>query len=310
MSAPTAWLVCNVYLWSGEDQTRLLTSSLGPTVQELRREGLVRFFWFTRFDARGPHLMVLLDAQEARRAELIEHVRACLDTYLAAFPCTHQIGRAEMEKRDAECRGKRLCSIDAEQGFAENNSYRLAGHGADDYPFRTARGVAREAELWRVVDDLCSWAVDRLGGQAAIAAGVRWIAAVDGALARMGASGAGFWEQHARTLLPGLGEKLELSREEVVSSLPGAVGPRNWAAFDRLWHSPDPDPAATDLARALVERVMEEDGRSLRERWALLREIDHCLLLQLGQPVESHIPLVLYAWLRNFPSPASAAAPL
>lgn len=304
MSAPTARLVCNVYLWSGDDQTRLLTDALGPTVEELRREGLVGFFWFTRFDARGPHVMAILDAEEARRAEVSARVRACLDAYLTARPCTHKLKRTDLEKRHAECRGKRLCSIDAERGFAENNSYRLAGHGADDYPFRAAHGVVRAAELWRVVDDLCSWAVDRLTGQATAAASVRWIAAVDGALARTGASGAAFWEHHARTLLPGIGEKLEMARDEVLGSLAAVVGPRNRTAFDRVWHSPDPDPAAAELAGKLMELVMDEDGRTLEQRWALLREVDHCLLSQLGQPVKLHIPLVLYAWFRNLASPA------
>ncbi|MBV9773856.1 MAG: hypothetical protein JO040_07895, partial [Gemmatimonadetes bacterium] len=112
---------------------------------------------------------------------------------------------------------------------------------------------------------------------------------------RAGADPAEFWRHHAKTLLVHLEERLEADEAQVLATLPTVVGERNREVFTRLW---DETPAWPP-ARRLVEIVLAGDGRTPGQQRALLREINHFTLAQLGQPVMHHIPLILYAWQRN-----------
>lgn len=295
-------LAVNVYHWGSAPQHRLLADCLGPAARELQGEGLLDRFWFTRFDTRGPHVCALFTPPAGRDAELRARLGAHLDAYLGAHPSTEIVSDEEIERRHAECRGKQLCVIDDEPGFAANNTYLMAPHPPDGYPFQLGYGVAAEGELWRLVQELALWAIEQLQAGTATAGAVRWIAAVDRELLRAGANPAEFWRHHATTLLVYLEERLEADEAQVLATLPTVVGERNRAVFDRLWSGDTP--GMPDAGR-LVDIVLAGDGRTPLQQRRLLREVNHCALAQLGQPVLHHIPLVLYAWQRNLPPQAA-----
>ncbi|HEX2093810.1 MAG TPA: lantibiotic dehydratase C-terminal domain-containing protein [Longimicrobiaceae bacterium] len=295
-------LALNVYLREWSDQDRFLVELLGPALRELRDEGLVRRFWFTRFDARGPHLFILLSTPGNRSAEVRERLGTLMDEGLAAYGSTGGPDQDELEKRHAECRGRCLCSIDAEPGFAPRDSYRFAGQPPNAYPFYVLPATADG--LWELITDLTFWNLGYLGGSESTAAALRWVATMDRTLTRAGMDTADYWRYHATTLLVPLQERLATSEEAVLAALPGSVGDRNRAIFDRVWAETGSSSGSWPGAERLVGAIRSLDPSPPRW-WAMLREIDHCTLIQLGQPTRVHIPLVLYAWMRNLPRSGS-----
>jgi hypothetical protein len=89
--------------------------------------------------------------------------------------------------------------------------------------------------------------------------------------------------------------RLREDEAAVLATLPTVVGERNRAVFGRVWDEAPPWPA---LERT-VEIALADDGRTPEQKRKLLRNVNHNTLLQLGQPVLHHVPLILYAWQRN-----------
>lgn len=305
MENERAHLGAHVYRWSASDQVRLLRECVRPTAREAASRGLCRRFWYTLFDARGPHVLALFTppveagGEERRRLEAL--VRERLGGWLAAHPSATPIDAAEAQRRHDACRGKRLTGVDSEPGLAANDSLVLFAHPFDGYPFRSAGGLPRAEELWQELDALSFWALDHLGDAAAA---VRLTAAADRALSALGAPAASFWRHFAGTLLVPLRERLREEEERVVASLPAVIGRRNEEAFSRLWAAA-PRPDDPPIAGA-VRLVFADDGLVPERRLVLLREIVHLALAQLLVGVQARIPLVLYAWHRNLLA-ASAA---
>jgi hypothetical protein len=294
-------LAANVYHWGHAHRRRLLVECLGPLARALRGDGLVRRFLYAGFDARGPHLFVVLTPADGARDAVEARLRAALDAYLALHPSDRDLAPDELRLRHDECRGKRLCALDGEDGFAPNNTYAIRGHGADGYPFRVGGG----GELWDGCGEMALWAVDQLrqGGEAGAAA--RWTAAVDGALERLGHPTADFFRYHAGTVLLPLAAALEADEAKVVAGLPAAVGERNRAVFDAVWRAEAARTPSAEVDR-LVELAVREGASAPGKPWSLLREVNHCVLSQLQQPERSRLALWLYAWMRGVPAGAGA----
>jgi hypothetical protein len=288
-------LALHVYFWGESELNRLLTDCLGPAARDLRERGLLDRFWFTVFDTRGPHVIAILTASDQAIAAVRQQLCARLDRYLTEHPSTTLLTAGEIERRHAECRGKKLSAIDSEPGFAPNNSYQMAAHGPDGYPFKHGAGVPAADELWGAVQDVAFWAIDQRRDGTATAAAVRWIGWVNGALEGAGADAAKCWRYHAQTLLVYLEERLRKDEAAVLDALPGTVSERNRVVFDRLWDEEARPPACDRL----VEIALADDGRTPEQKLQLLRDLNHCTLAQLGQPVQHHIPLILYAWQRS-----------
>jgi hypothetical protein len=297
-------LVCNVHHWGRGPTNRLLAECLVPAVRELRGAGLARRFWFQRFDARGPHLFVLLGTEPGRADELGRLLSTRLEAWIAAHPSTEPLTGDELRTRHEQCRGKRLCALDADPGFAANNSVRWAPHPPDGYPLDLAAGVAERDALWVLLSRLAEWTPGRLDD--APGAAVRWMAAVDAELRRAHEVAEGYWRFHAGTLLTGLHDRLARDEAAVLEALGRGIGARNCEAFAGPWAVVQGGEAVWDGLGELLRVVLAADGRTMEQRLGLLREINHSVLSQLGQSVAAHVPLVLYAWLREA-SPALAA---
>ncbi|MET0400024.1 MAG: lantibiotic dehydratase C-terminal domain-containing protein [Longimicrobiaceae bacterium] len=305
-------LALNVYYWGRAPQVRLLVECLGPALGELREEGLVRRCWWTRFDARGPHLSVLLATADGGAAELRNRLGERVAAYLAEHPSTEPVAPEELEKRHAECRGKQMCALDAEPGFAPNNTFGFTDHAPAGYPFWIFEGLADADRFWDLASGLSLWTIARLRQGAGTRAAVRWVADVDHALRRAGADPAAFWRHHATTLLPPLAGRLESDEAGVLQALPASVGERNRAAFAQVWAEAEATPPAWPFLDDLLGIILAGGGAPPSRRWMQLREVDHCTLAQLDQPVLLHVPLVLYAWQRNlepFAGPSGSTVP-
>lgn len=302
-AAGTSCFALNVYHWDWGAQDRLLARCLGPAARALWDAGRLTRFWHYRFDVRGPHVGVILGAPAEAADEACAGLRARLDAYLAAFPCTAVPAPGELQTRHDACRAT-LCAMDREPGLAPNNSVRIASHPPDGYFLHQAAGVADADALWALLGELAFWTIGLVAAGTRGAA-VRWIAAVDGALRRTGAPAEACWRHYAGSLLLGMDDRLRADAEAASGTVARLVGERNRAALSRVWAEVEDAPPWPGTDR-LVARVMADDGRSLADRCRLLRTINHSVLAQLGQPAELRIPLVLYAWLRSVqPAPAA-----
>ena len=295
----------NVYYWGHDAQSRFLVERVAPLWRRLLADGAIERFWFTGFDARGPHLSLFFTCHQETTPALRERLRCELEASLAAAPSEVTIDAETLAERHRQCRGKELCAADTLPGVAANNSFVFFEHPADAYPFSHSRGLPREDELWRRVGELVLWALDRRGGGDAVAAAVRWTAVVDAALEDAGLAAEEYWRYHATTLVMPLAGRLAADEAAVLAAVPGLVGERNQESFERLWRQVEEGgwrgPDAAPLVAAAV--VAERRGDA---RWSLLREIHHTTLGQLGLSVRLHLPLVFYAWQRNLSlSPAA-----
>ena len=297
-----------VYRWSTPDQILLLRDGLGPAAGEARSRGLCQRFWYTPFDARGPHVFALFtsarevgagDARE-RRAALESHLGGRLSGWLSAHPSAIVLERGELDRRHAACRGKALNAIDEQPGRPANDSLCSFEHPADRYPFALTADLTRSEALWRELDGMSFWAIEHL---TEAGAAIRLVAAVDRTLSAVGAPTAAFWRYVAATWILPLRDRLEHDEEEVLAALPAMIGAKNSRIFEGLW---DAGPTAGDppIERG-VRLVVEDPSLPIERRLRLLREIVHQALAQLLLGVQARLPLILYAWHRNL-SVASA----
>lgn len=296
-------LALNVYFWDFAEQNRLLAECVGPAAHALLGAGALEHFWFDRFDTRGPHLVLLLDAAADREGEVRAGLQTALDAYLARAPSTRVLDPGELELRHAQCRGKHLCSLDLVPGVEPNNSYRWVDVPEDALVLRSAPGMDARA-VKPLLTDQALWSVDQLRAGGTTAAAVRWAAGLTGALERAGLDAAAVWRFYASTLMPRFRSAIAAEDPALVEELPRLIGPGNVAVFDRLWDPARRTEAVWEGMDALARAVAAEssvDGRTL-----FVRRFTHIVLAQLDQFVRFRIPLALYAWHRTLPQPAAA----
>lgn len=296
-----------VHRWSQREQNLLMTECLAPLARDLSRKWPDFRFWWDRFDQRGPHVFSLWTVDDEHRVEMEQELTGRLDAHLADRGDLDQVSGESVRVRHQSCGGKVFCRAHEGSGLAERDSYHLFDHPPSGYPFEhTARmceqggGRRRQAEIWRLVHDLCLWTTSHLSGRPArppLGPAIRWLAALDHELHRQRPQAAGdYWLYHASSLLGAFPGRLEEDRAGVIAELPAMVGEKNWRTFTRFWEAAEGAPPPWSRLPALVEMAV---GDPPLHPWSLLREIVHTALKQMCLYVGSEIPLVLYAWLRS-----------
>lgn len=286
----------NLYAWGAEHQRQVLVKWLGPLARRLAAEGLSQRFFFTPFDARGPHLFGLFSTSAAEAEGLEERLRSELACCLEAIPNHDSLDLEVVAERHRQCRGKQLCMVDSLPDIADNNSFVVFRQSPDGFPFAATAGLGGVSEIWDHMDEVARWSIDQLADGTGTLAAVRWMAAVDRALLGLGVAAGDFWCYYATTLLLPLSQRLREDEEAVLALLPQLVGEANRATFSRVW---DDGEVTTTMpgAEALVRLVAH--GAVGERRWIALHHICHVVRGQLAVPVRLVLPLVLFAWLRN-----------
>jgi hypothetical protein len=285
----------NIYWWGEMEQQRLLRDGVRSWAVQARRARLAHGLWYCLFDARGPHVFLLLWTRKEMQTDLL----AFLETEIRHF-CEHVPSRVllspdELAQRHRECRGRVLCQADRAERLANNNTFEVFTHEPDGYPLWFSAGMANTAEFWRSMDALAFQNLERLVAGGLQTAAIRCLASVDGALDKLGFRTEPFWRLYASTLI------LPLSQRSSIESgvLQRALGEHNRAIFDRLWNERPEDPAQQPGIGRLVKLILSDDGLPLEQRYRVLRELTHSVLAQLFQTADRRIPMVLYAWQRS-----------
>jgi hypothetical protein len=291
----------NLYLWGQVHQDRLLIECIGPAVRELLRNGTCTTFWFDRFDARGPHLLLVLGIHGDGWTAATSLLSSRLDTYLVLRPSTEQLHLDELASRHEACRGKLLCDVDAETGFAANNTYRLFQHKAEFYPFSLAGDLTAADELWSRWCDVSLWALECIADGETQPAAARWVATIARVLDTMPGGSEPYWRHHTQRLIPGFEEWLRTAGARVVAAelrttMDSVGGDVLLAEFggQAVPHGTIPN------VDRLVHVVANGDDHVAERRWPLLYALTHTTLKQLGLRVPRHVPLILTAWLLSY----------
>ncbi len=288
-----------IYLWGAPHQDRLLLECLAPAVVELRRQGLAGGFWFDRFDVRGPHLFAVVIVPREAVPEISSRLAGQLGGHLAAHPSTKVHQPEHLASRDGASRLRRQCEPDGRPGLGANNTFEIFEHPARGYPFALSAGLAGEDELWERVAGLTLWTIGQLAarpGSPALGAARRYMASVSGELRLAGARPADYWRYHIPTLLPDLFAGMSPEETDAaLTRLSADVGAKH-PDLARAWRDVAARGAVWPGLPGLIRQIL---GGGLASPWPLLREIDHCVLKQLGVPSVLQIPPALYAWRRG-----------
>lgn len=296
-------LALNIYCWDTNAQNRLLAEVMAPWVQEQGLAGQLELFLFDRFDARGPHLFFILGAaDEATLDRFGEETGERIARFLKDSPSPSFMSQEEVQARHDACRGKTLCALDRLDGLAANNTYLLAAHTSQDYPFRLWSDLTHAEAFLRAFGAQSIWAMGEVAGRSgglAMGPGLRWLASVDRMLHRAGLDPEAYWRYHVGTLVPSVVDELKRSSPAVVAAnLAPLISANNAKTFARVWELLEKDVPEDPRAIRLVELLATERSRDRLQ--VALREAIHLTLKQLGFHLSLQVPMVVYTWRQCF----------
>lgn len=295
-----AHLGINVYVWREGAQDRVLVECISPIVNDLLCGGLCQTFWFDRYDARGPHLLLVLGVRGENRSAATSLLSSGLDAYLESQPSMDVMPPNEMAFRHEGCRSKPLCDVDAEEGFARNNTYRIFEHKASFYPFPLLLSVSASDQLWMYWCNISLWPLECIAKRQAWPAAVQWVAMVARAL-KMSGGAEPYWRYHMQRLAPELSQRLETVGAQAVSiELRRSIEAVGGGVLFTTFHEQAAFAEIMPDIDELVQVVVESSGCVAKPAWQLLYALTHTTLKQLGLGVRYHVPLISAAWLLSY----------
>lgn len=290
-------LGANIYYWGFAEQKHLLTQGVQDWARDLRTEGLADGFWYSIYDARGPHIYVSFTTSSGRASQVRGYLEHSISHFLINTPSTAIISETELTERHQACRGRALCTGDHAPGLAENNSFLVFDQKGDEYPFFLGKDAAEPPSFWSKLDRLAFWTLESLSANPQRAA-IRWIAAVDHAIRDLEMKAADYWHYHVTTLLLGLESKFPSASAGARQWLEQSVGEKNRSTFGAHWERISSQELEFDL-KEFVRIILKNPKGSLQDHYSTLRQINHSMLGRLGVYTKLEVPLVLYAWLQN-----------
>lgn len=286
----------NVYLWSSARPLGLLRTVRDMVTRDLAGPGGCRLF-YDRFDARGPHYFFLFSSPQPLDRQAIE---SRLAAALEEEPLPADLDLELVEARHRACLGKAMCVADEGDGLHPHGSIVSFEQAAGRYPFFLTAGRAEaEAEsFWKLFSELCLLGIGLVEGSPGkpTGAALEWMAAVDEWTDRHGMAEE-YWRYHLSTLILNLADQLRDDRlgEDVIDGLEARIGSRNRENFEKVFTLPGRRRFAPLLPELCRLATQGGDRRSL----ALLREVQHAFLKQLGVMPSSQLPIILHCWLRH-----------
>jgi len=305
LSDETLYLGANIYYWGEQEIRYLLLHGLKSWASKSRSEGLSDFFWWTRFDARGPHIFTIFSAANKGKGEQLRQLlNHWIEYFLLTQSSTVELDSRLLEERHRNCRGGKMCIADTPDEIAPNNTFQMFSHHPANYPLSLVAGMQNKREFLGHLDRLAFRAIHEAQAEDVFSTAIRWIAEIDQVLPLCNVSPEDYWFFHLSTLFVFSDSKhWRERRNSFLSHLPKMLSEGNRISIAKTWLIQSQHSAGTDTYD-LVRSVLAEDGRTLDDRYMVLRQINHQLLLQIGLLGKFEIPLVLYAWFRSLSSHA------
>jgi hypothetical protein len=286
----------NAYYWGTQEQNFLLAKSIGPLLKEADRRWSLARMWYDRSTMRGPHIFGLITIRRDQAAAATEFLQAEIGGFMARNPSACCLDARQIAALHRDASGKAFCKADLRKEMAGNNELLVftQENAEQRYPFRLCNAPHAEA-LWQAWKQAAFWTLLQLQSPETLdAAAVHFLLACDRLLLGGPESRKEYWAYHASTLVPNL-DYCRMSGEHAKAMVDRLVSPQSMARIaawrEQMSSSIETHPETRELFSAIgpLQRVITQP---LERDQALLRELVHVSLKQLGIYIVRQIPMV------------------
>ncbi|MBZ5489575.1 MAG: hypothetical protein LAO76_01425 [Acidobacteriia bacterium] len=294
----------NAYYWGDPEQDFLLAEGLGPILREADLRWDLARIWYDRGTMRGPHIFCLLTSRSDQAAAAMEFLRAKIAVFIQRHPSNCPLTADQLAALHRDASGKAFCMADLAEGMAGNNELLVffQENAEQHYPFRLCSDSRAEA-VWRAWKKAAFWILRQIESAESLEASAVWfLLACDHLFFKTADARKEYWGRHIGTLIPNL-DRHRLSGEHVQAMACRLVSPQSMeriAAWREQISSADRPPQAEELL-AIISQLQSQIAQPLGRDQALLRELIHVSLKQLGIHVVRQIPMIFTVAALSWP---------
>ena len=285
----------NAYYWGDQQQDLLLAEGIAPILREADRRWDLARMWYDRGTMRGPHIFCLVTVRSDQAAAVMEFLRTEIAGFIQRHPSSYTLSADQLAALHRDASGKAFCAADLAEGMAGNNELLVFVHenAEQRYPFRLCSD-SRAMAVWQAWKKAAFWTLRQLESAESLEASAVWfLLSCDHLFFNSADTRKEYWAYHAGTLIPNLDYR-RMSGEHAQAMADRLVSPQSIARIT-VWReqvssgelSPQVEALLAVLGslQPLIAPAREHD-------WALLRELIHVSLKQLGIHVVRQIPMI------------------
>ena len=297
----------NAYYWGEQEQNFLLAKCIGPLLRESDARWSPARLWYDRGTMRGPHIFGLLTVRGEDALKLQELLRSGISGFMEQHPSTHYLSGEQIAAFHKDAGGKAFCADDLREEMAGNNQLLVFVHedAEQRYPFRLCCD-SRAKAFWLACKNLAFWTLLRLdSSQPPELAAIHLLLACDYLLLGNQEWKKEYWSFHISTLIPHLDYR-RMSSEHVNAIVDRLVSPESVARIagwkQQMSHAADVAQPIQELLR-MVSLLRPIISQPVARDQAMLREIIHVGLKQLGIYIVRQIPMIFTMAALGWPHP-------
>jgi|SRR5947209_6196498 len=297
----------NAYYWGEQEQNFLLAKGIGPLLREADARWNPVRLWYDRSTMRGPHIFGLLTVGRQNALAVQELLRSGISGFMKKHPSTHYLSKEKMAAFHKDASGKAFCADDLRDEMAGNNELLVFVHedAEQHYPFSLCCDSRAEV-FWLACKDLAFWTLLQLdSSQPPDLAAIQLLLACDYLLLGNEEWKKEYWSYHISTLIPHLDYR-RMSSEHVNAILDRLVSPDSLARIaewkQQMSHAADIAQPVQELLRT-VSRLRPFISQPATRDQAMLRELIHVGLKQLGIYIVRQIPMIFTMAALGWPQP-------
>ena len=303
----------NAYYWGDQEQDFLLAEGIGPILREADQRWDLARMWYDRGTMRGPHIFCLVTARSDQAAAAMEFLQTKIAGFIQRHPSNCPLPADQLAALHRDASGKAFCAADLAEGMASNNELLVFIHenGEQRYPFRLCSD-SRARAVWQAWKKAAFWTLRQIESAEPLEASAVWfLLACDHLFFNSADARKEYWGYHASTLIPNLDYR-RMSGEHAKAMAGRLVSPQSIARI-ALWREQMSSGELSSQAEALLavlSSLQPQIAQPLERDRALLRELIHVSLKQLGIHVVRQIPMIFTVAALNWTQPEIQAGVL